>query len=119
VYEGGSLSLVFDTKAVADGLYRVPGKTVSTPPLVLKNETLTRMKSVTGTYFCFDDSRLDSATLTVGAETRLVRMNRCALTNVVLQFEAKGPPVEVRVEACAGTLSESGTGLGRKTTLIP
>lgn len=116
VYENGSLSVVFDTKAVADGLYREPGKTVPTPPLVLKNETLTNMKNLTGTYICLDDCRLEAASLTAGPETSLIRLRRCALANSTLRYETNGPPVAVTLEACKGAFVETGPGLARKTT---
>ncbi len=112
-YENCRLSIVFDTKAVADGLFRPPGATVSTPPLVLKNETLTRVKEVTGTYFCFDDSQLRSVSLVAGDETRLVRLRRCELTDTELRYEQKGPDVDVTVDGCKGTLSQKGPGLQR------
>lgn len=115
-YENCTLSIVFDTKAVADGLYRPPGKTVATPPLVLKHETLSRVKAVTGTYFCFENSRLEDVNLVAGAETRRVALTRCEMTNTVLRYEEKGPAVAVTVEACQGALSEEGPGLARKIT---
>ena len=105
VYEDCALSIVFDTKAVADGIYREPGKTVATPPLVLKNETLARVREVTGTYFCFDDSRLQSVRFKAGPETRLVRLNRCELIDASLTRDAKASNLVVTVESCTGSLA--------------
>jgi len=113
-YENCKLSITFDTKGVADGLVRRAGRTVATPPLQLKDETLVNVADVTGTYFDLSNCDIARTTFTAGKETRLLRFRDCKLDAASLRFEADGPPVSVALEATTGTLAESGPGLARK-----
>jgi len=113
-YENCKLSIVFDTKAVADGLVRKSGKTVATPPLRLEDETLVNVSNVSGTYFDFAKCDIRNSNFVVGKETRLVRFQDCRFDAGTILYEAEGPPVAVAIKGGQGTLAESGPGLGRK-----
>ena len=115
-YRDCKLSIVFDTKAVADGLNRRAGQRVATPPLRLENETLENVKAITGTYFDFRNCTIQSSAFVVGKETRLVRLQGGSLKDTSLFFEADGPELEVRISGVEGTPAESGPGLKRKKT---
>jgi len=112
-YENCTLAIVFDTKAVADGLVRKPGQTVSTPPLALKNETLVNVKKVTGTYFNFVDSKMNGVTFVASNDTRLVRFENCDFTNSSIRFEGEGPAVPLILKGNRGELLEAGHGKTR------
>jgi len=113
-YENCSLSITFDTKAVADGIYRKPGTTVATPPLELKNETLVNVSKVTGTYFNFSNAAIKNTHFIAGKETGLLTFQKCSFVDSSVLYEADGPPVTVGIKQCRGTLDESGPGLTRK-----
>jgi hypothetical protein len=113
-YRNCKLSIVFDTKAVADGLNRKPGQRVATPPLRLENETLENVKAVTGTYFDFTNCNIQSSAFVVGKDTRLVRLQGGSLKESSLFFEADGPELEVQIKGVDGTPTESGPGITRK-----
>jgi hypothetical protein len=113
-YENCKLSIVFDTKAVADGLVRQKGRTVATPPLRLENETLVNLADVSGTYFDFAKCTIENSSFVVGKETRLVRFADCKIDGGSLRYEADGPPVSVTISGGEGRLAESGPGIERK-----
>lgn len=95
-------------------MYRKPGRTVSTPPLTLENETLINVSKITGTYFNLNDSTIKNSDFVVGKETCLAQFRNCDLTDCSIEYEAEGPAVDVGVEACRGTLKETGPGLERR-----
>ena len=113
-YENCTLSITFDTKGVADGLVRQAGKTVATPPLRLRNETLRNVKQVSGTYFDFANCKIQDSAFVVGKETRLLRLVDCEVGNSSITYEADGPAVAVEMRAVDGTPAEKGAGLSRK-----
>lgn len=114
IYKDCSISIVYDTKAVADGLYRKAGQNVATPPLVLEHETLTHVSKVTGTYFNFQNAALNSTRFIVGQETRMAAFDNCQFNDVALEYEADGPEVTVTHKNCKGEPREEGPGLSRK-----
>jgi len=116
-YENCSLSITFDTKAVADGLVRQAGKTVGTPPLRLSGETMRNVSKISGTYFDFSKCDIRDSAFVAGKETRLVRLLECKLDGSVIAYEAEGPPVAVEMKSIQGSLTESGSGLKRKKPL--
>lgn len=113
-YENCKLSITFDTKGVADGLVRLSGQAVATPPLRLENETLADVAEVTGTYFDFAKCDITRTKFTAGKQTRLVRLRDCNVDSSSLRFEADGPPVVMSSDATTGALAETGPGLARK-----
>jgi len=113
-YENCTLSIKFDTKAVADGLYRKPGETVPTPPLTLANETLVNVKRITGTYFNFTNSKIRNSHFIAGKETRLINFKNCELSGSSIQYAAAGPEVVVKIEKCKGKIAQKGPGLKRR-----
>lgn len=113
-YKNCNISIFFDTKGVADGIVRKAGQQVSTPPLILKNETLFNIGKLEGTYFNFSDSKMNKVSFIAGKETRMVDLRNCELNDCSMLFEEKGPAVKFAVENCKGALKESGPGLGRK-----
>jgi len=113
-YENCALSIVFDTKAVADGLYRKPGKTVATPPLTLVNETLVSVKRITGTYFNFINSKIRNSHFIAGKETRLINFKNCEFVGSSIEYQAEGPEVVVKIEKCKGKIAQKGPGLKRR-----
>jgi len=113
-YENCTLSIVFDTKAVADGLYRKPGETVVTPPLTLENETLINVKRISGTYFNFTNSKMTNSHFVAGKETRLINFKNCELDGSSIEYQADGPDVMVNIENCKGSIEEKGPGLKRR-----
>ena len=115
-YENCSLAITFDTKAVADGLYRKPGETVVTPPLTLERETLKTVNPITGTYFVFNDSTFTNSHFVAGKQTSAAHFKNCTFVESSLAYEEEGPPVDFRVDTCRGTLTETGPGLARKKT---
>ena len=116
-YENCTMSITFDTKAIADGLIRKAGQTVSTPPLKLENETLLNVKKVTGTYFNFINSKMTNVNFVADKETRLINFMNCEFTDSSLEFTKDGPDVNVTVKNCKGELKESGPGMdSRKKT---
>ena len=108
------LSVRFDTKAVADGLVREAGKSVSTPPLLLARETLENVASVEGTYINFKDSRFTDTKFLVGERTLMVRFEGCEFRNSSIEFSEKGPNVSFVLKNNKGELPETGPGVGRK-----
>jgi hypothetical protein len=116
-YTNCKISARFDTKGVADGLVREPGKTVSTPALLLENETLENVSNVEGTYLNFKNSKMRDTKLTVGKTTSLVSLVGCTFENVTLNFEEKGPNVTFVLENNTGELLETGAGAQRKMVL--
>ena len=113
-YTNCKISARFDTKGVADGLVREPGKPVSTPALLLENETLVNVSNVEGTYLNFKNSRMRDTKLTVGKTTSLVSLVDCTFENVTLNFEEEGPNVSFVLENNKGELLETGAGAQRK-----
>ncbi len=109
-----NLSVRFDTKAVADGLVREPGKPVSTPPLLLTREVLENVASVEGTYINFKDSRFTDTKFVVGERTLMVRFEGCEFINSSIKFLEKGPNVSFALKNNKGELPETGPGLNRK-----
>ncbi len=114
-YENCKLEIVFDTKAVADGLVRKSGQTVATPPLRLERETLVNVANVSGTYFDLQHCQIRDSAFVAGPETRLIRLLDCQVEGSSLRYDAAGPPVAVRIERTQGAFVESGPGLARKT----
>jgi hypothetical protein len=114
LYSNCTLSITFDTKAVADGLYRPEGQTVVTPPLTLVDETLVDVGPLTGTYLCFRNSRLTRVKATAGKETRLIDFRNCELSDSALEYENGPTNILFRLNACRGDFREGGPGLGRK-----
>lgn len=110
------LAVIFDTKAVADGLVRKPGETVSTPPVLLKNETINSVQRVDGTYINFQDSKFTDTKIVAGKDTRLVRLVGCTFEGTMIDFEAKGPELSFFLKNNKGDLPESGPGVNRKVT---
>ncbi len=113
-YENCKLSIDFDTKAVADGLVRKAGQTVSTPPLRLENETLVNVAEISGTYFNFANSTIRDSKFVAGKDTRLIRLLNCKTTGASIFYEATGPEVDVKIEGGEGKVAEDGPGLKRK-----
>jgi hypothetical protein len=113
-YENCKLAIRFDTKAVADGLVRKAGETVATPPLRLRNETLTNVSGISGTYFDLADCTIRGSQFTVGPETRLIRLRGGSATDSTINYEADGPAVRVTIDGLQGQLDETGPGLARK-----
>jgi hypothetical protein len=118
-YQNCKLSIVFDTKAVADGLVREPGKTVPTPPLLLDGEHLDRMQEVGGTYLNFKNSHFRDTTLLAGPNTQLVQFEGCDFANSTLSFEEKGPVVSYSLKENKGELPLTGPGQARKVLAAP
>ncbi|APZ91815.1 hypothetical protein Fuma_01409 [Fuerstiella marisgermanici] len=119
-YKNCSLSILFDDKAVADGLNRSDGEQVATPPLMLNGEHLQNVSKVTGTYFKFTDATLDNVHFVAGQETRLIDIKNSRIENSSIQYEPNGPPVIVEIKNTLGAISEHGAGLKRKrNTLLP
>jgi hypothetical protein len=116
-YENCTLSIVFDTKAVADGINRKPGEMVATPPLTLANETLVNVAKITGTYFNFTGATVKHAHFVAGKETSLINFTKCEVRESTIQYEAEGPQVRVEVEGYDETLKQSGPGLNRRRSL--
>ena len=117
-YENCKLSIVFDTKAVADGLVRKSGQTVSTPPLKLENETLVNVTSITGTYFDFTNCNIRASQFIAGKDTRLIRLLACKVTGSSILYEAEGPDVDVKTEGVEGMPVETGPGLKRRKSAL-
>ncbi len=113
-YENCKLSIVFDTKAVADGLNRKSGQKVRTPPLMLENETLRNVTGITGTYFDFKKCNIQSSAFIAGKETGLIRLQGGKVSDCSILYEADGPDVDVRIAGLEGLPIESGPGLKRK-----
>lgn len=113
-YQSCKLSMVFDTKAIADGLVRPIGQTVITLPLMLKNETLLNVTNISGTYFHFTQCNIHSSRFVAGKETQLVQFQDCKITESSILYEAEGPPLTVKFEGAATKLAEEGLGLKRK-----
>jgi hypothetical protein len=118
-YQNCKLSIVFDTKAVADGLVREPGKTVPTPPLLLIGEHLDHVQDVGGTYLNFKKSNFRDTTLTAGPKTQLVQFEGCDFANSTLNFEEKGPGVAYLLKDNKGELPTTGPGEQRKLPSVP
>lgn len=114
-YANCSISLRFDTKGVADGIVREPGKSVSTPSLLLEKETLDNVTKVEGTYLNFKNSKIRGTKFLAGEETRMASFVGCTFENSQLEFEAKGPQVIFVFKDNTGELPVSGPGLARKT----
>ena len=108
------ITIKFDTKAVADGLYRKPGQTVSTPPLTLENETLVNVEKVTGTYLNFINSTMKNVDFVAGKDTYLIDFQNCTFKDCSIDYQVKGPNMTVKFSGCKGKLQEKGAGIERK-----
>ncbi|QDU96991.1 right-handed parallel beta-helix repeat-containing protein [Lignipirellula cremea] len=113
-YENCSLAIVFDNKAVADGLNREAGQAVATPALTLENETLSDVKKVSGTYLQFVNSTMNNVQFVAGDDTRLVRFQGCKVRDSSILYEAAGPPVLVEVDDENSAPAPTGPGLDRR-----
>ncbi|MCA9115665.1 MAG: right-handed parallel beta-helix repeat-containing protein [Planctomycetaceae bacterium] len=113
-YENCTLSIMYDTSAVADGLYRRPEEQLATPPLRLSNETLLNVTRITGTYFDFDNATLKQTHFIAGDETSLVRFHKCRLSDSSIIYEAADTPVRVDFASCSGELNATGPGQERR-----
>jgi len=114
-YEDCTLSIeFFDKKTIGDGIFHQPNARVHTPPLTLRNETLSNVPRITGTYFSFVDSNITGARFTAGDKTSLIAFRGCDFEDSSIQYEAKGPAVRVISERCEGSIDESGPGLNRR-----
>ncbi|HCE43294.1 MAG TPA: hypothetical protein DET40_07080 [Lentisphaeria bacterium] len=113
-YENCTMSINFDTKAVADGLIRKPGQSVSTPPLKLENETLLNVKKVTGTYFNFFNSKMTNVHFIADKETRLINFKDCEFIGTSLQYAKDVPELAVKTENCKGRLESGPVSEARK-----
>ncbi|MEQ8785961.1 MAG: right-handed parallel beta-helix repeat-containing protein [Pirellulaceae bacterium] len=116
-YENCSLSIQFDTAAVADGMSRRPGEPVPTRPLMLENEKLTNVKEVAGTYFDFVNASMNNVRFTAGPETGLLRLKNCDLRDSAIHFDADGPPVLTDLDGGDATITFDGPGLDRRRKL--
>ena len=116
-YKNCTLSIVFDTKAVADGINRKPGQAVATPPLTLVNETLDNVEKITGTYFNFTGATMKNSHFVAGEEARLIDFSECEVSDSTIQYKAEGPPVTVETEGIDETLKQEGPGLNRRRIL--
>jgi hypothetical protein len=114
VYSNCAIIIEFDTKAVADGLNRPAGQTVSTPPLTLENESLVNVGKITGTYLCLFGCHMKNVRLIAGKETRLIHLKNDDFADCSIEYEAEGPPVVTRIEDCNGECREEGPGLKRR-----
>lgn len=112
-----TVGIRFDTKAVADGIYRKPGETVSTPPLTLKNEKFINVKKIEGTYFNFINCKLNNVQFIAGDKTRFLSLKGCNLEDTSIIYKKDGPKVITELKKCTGKLVEKGPGLDRKTTM--
>jgi len=113
-YQNCKLAIVFDTKAVADGLVRKAGQTVGTPTLKLERETLVNVTGITGTYFDFANCDIGASHFIAGKETRLIRVMGGRMTNSSIHYEADGPEVQVKISGVDGMPVETGPGLPRR-----
>ena len=117
LYRNCSISIRYDTAAVADGLNRRSGQIVATPPIILKNETLQDVTTVTGTYIHFKNSKIKNTRFVAGEETASINFERNEIEASSIHFETEGPPVKVDIRKNRGSLPESGPGIeGRKQT---
>ncbi len=116
-YENCTLSIVFDTKAVADGIDRKPGETVATPPLTLAGETLVNVPKITGTYFNFRNAIIKNSHFVAGKETRLINFKECDVLASSIHYEALGPRVLVELDRSEKKLTHAGPGLNRRRAL--
>lgn len=116
-YENCTLSITYDTKAVADGINRKTGRPVPTPALHLKNESLVNVTKITGTYFMFSHATMKNVRFIAGRETRLVQFRNCDVRQSTLQFEAEGPQVMVSLDQDGNKLKQEGPGLKRRQRL--
>lgn len=119
VYSNGPVTVSFDTKAVADGLFRAEGQTVATPPLLLENETLVDIGRLTGTYLNFANSTMKSVKMVAGKETRLIRLKNVSFADCSIFYETNGPAVKTVIENATGECREEGPGLKRKNASAP
>lgn len=115
-YSNCKLSIRFDTKAVADGLVRKEGESLSTPPLLFSDETLSKVSTIDGTYLNFRNSNFSDCHLVAGENTRLVSLEGCTFTNTSLELEEKGPNFVFKLKDNKGELPLSGPGTHRKLT---
>ncbi len=113
-YENCTLSIRFDTAAIADGLSRRPGEVLPTDPLTLQNAEL-RNVEVRGTYFDFRNSSLKNVRLRAGDTTRLVSLMNCSVDESSVYFEADGPQVITNMDATHEALEIEGPGLSRRS----
>jgi hypothetical protein len=119
IYNNNPLvEIKFDNKGVADGLRRLPGQPVPTPPIKFSNETFNNVKEIKGTYFKFENSKLNNVKLVAGNDTQLTELINSKLDNVSLWYEPKGPPVSVNLQKNEGVIKEDGTGVSRKKPTV-
>ncbi len=89
-YENCSLSIAYDTAALADGLNRAPGEAIRTQPLKLVNEQLKNVTEVSGAYFHFTGATVENTRFIVGQETQLVKFVDCEVRDGSIFYEANG-----------------------------
>jgi len=112
-YKNCTLAIIYDTKGVADGINRRPGKAVATAPLTLTNATLENVKKVSGTYFHFTDATIKNAHFIAGSGTSLIHLKDCAIQDSTIHYETAGPPVRVQLSD-ANAIPQTGPGLDRR-----
>lgn len=108
------VSITFDTKGVADGLFRKKGENVATPPLLLTDEVMENVKKVGGSYLNFKGSTFRNTGFEAGESTRLVRFENCVFEDSTMSFSEKGGEVMVELKGNKGELPMEGPGLARK-----
>lgn len=109
-----SVSVLFDGKGVADGLFRKKGENVATPALLFTNEVMDGVKKVGGSYLNFKGSTFRNTQLEAGDKTHLVRFENCTFEDSSMNFTEKGPKVAFELKANKGDLETKGPGLARK-----
>lgn len=105
-------SISYDNKGVADGLYRKSkGDLVTTPPLVLKDETLKNIKNLGGSYLVFENSNLFNVKLEATKDTRMISFADCRIKDS--ELIRKNPPsgLSVDFKNNQGAFSEAKGGL--------
>ena len=81
-YIDSGIRIRYDSKGVADGLYRkTAGEQLKTPALVLKNETLRNVSSVSGTYVIMENCKLEKVNVKAGKDTRALAFRNCTITD--------------------------------------
>lgn len=81
-YIDSRIRIRYDSKGVADGLYRkTAGEQLKTPALVLKNETLRNVSSVSGTYVIMENCKLEKVNVKAGKDTRALAFRNCTITD--------------------------------------
>lgn len=113
VFENGTIRVDFDKKGFNDGLNHARGELVPTPPIALRNNKMTNVTSVSGTYIVLENCLADTVNFVADKKTQLVRFIDSTFKNSKLTIEAADTPLIFESKGNTGEPEITGKGVDR------